>query len=200
MKYIAQTFSFLLHPFVLPLYVLFVIFNISSVFSFIPLTVRLYCYLITLVTVVLLPLLSVFVFKKLKLISSYSLEDKPERVYPITVAILFGFLGLYLLGKMPYTNIIRQFFLLLIIVLSAFSTISIRWKMSMHMTAIGAVCGFLIIFGLRYTVHVRTIFVVMLLLAGILATCRLYLEKHNPAQVYAGFLFGLMLVAGILLL
>lgn len=200
MKYIAQTFSFLLHPLILPLYGLFLIFNINSVFSSIPVGVRLYCYLVTFATVILIPLLSVFVFKKLKLISSYGLEDKQERIYPITVAILFSFLGLYLLGRVPYTNIVRHFFLLLIIVLAGFSTISIRWKMSMHMMAIGAMCGFLVVFGLKYTIYARTIFVVMLLLSGILGGCRLYLEKYNPAQVYAGFLFGLVLVAGTWLL
>jgi len=37
-----------------------------------------------------------------------------------------------------------------------------------------------------------------LCLAGLLGTCRLYLKKHNPSQVYAGFVFGLSFVFAIL--
>ena len=49
--------------------------------------------------------------------------------------------------------------------------------MSMHMTAIGAVCGFLLIIGFRYFGDVRTTFMGLLCLAGLLGTCRLYLKN-----------------------
>ncbi len=45
---------------------------------------------------------------------------------------------------------------------------------------------------------VLDIFMPIILLSGILASCRLYLEKQNQAQIYAGFLFGFLLVIGIL--
>ena len=69
--------------------------------------------------------------------------------------------------------------------------------MSMHMTAIGGFCGFLMVFALRYGMNVRTELMCLLLLAGLLGSCRLYLGKHTPAQVYAGFFFGLCFVYGI---
>ena len=69
--------------------------------------------------------------------------------------------------------------------------------MSMHMTAIGGVCGFLITIALKYAGDVRGDFMLMLVLAGLLAASRLYLKKHTPLQVYAGFLFGLCFVVAI---
>ncbi len=187
-----------MHPLLIPLYGLMFIFNSDSVFSFIPGKARFYCYLITVFTVTILPVCSLFFFKRLKLISNYRLEIKQERVYPALAAIFSGFLGFYLIGRIPYTNIVQQLYLVLIIVLSGFSIVTLRWKMSMHMTAAGAVCGFLLILGFKYWGNIRDLFITVLLLSGILATCRLYLKKHTPAQIYIGFLFGLCFVLLIL--
>ena len=115
------------------------------------------------------------------------------------VAVAFAFLGFWLLGRIGYTNIVRQLYLVLIILLSTFSVITFRWKISMHMTAIGGLCGFLLVWGMNYQGDVRNAFILFLLLSGILATSRLYLKKHTPLQVYLGFLFGLFFVFGILL-
>lgn len=198
MKYIARTISFVLHPMLMPLYILFFIFNSNTLFAYIPLGVKLYCYLVTFFALLLLPTLSLPVFKYFGLIRSYRLDEKQERVYPILVAIAFAFLGFWFLGLVGYTNIVRQLYLVLIILLSAFSVITFRWKMSMHLTAIGGVCGFLLVWGMRYHGEVRHTFMLFLLLAGILASARLFLNKHTPLQVYLGFLFGLFFVFGIL--
>lgn len=199
MKVLAQSISYLFHPLLVPLYGLFFIFNSDSVFSLIiPFSVQMYCYSITFVALLLMPILGMFIFKKLGFISNYHLSVKQERVYPALVAIFSAFLGFYLIGKMPYTNIVQQLYLVLIIVLSGFSIITLRWKMSMHMTAAGAVCGFITIIGFRYWGEVRESLMIVLILSGILATCRLYLKKHSPAQIYAGFLFGLSFVVAIL--
>ncbi|HBO27261.1 MULTISPECIES: hypothetical protein [Culturomica] len=198
MKIIAQGISYLFHPLLIPLYGLFLIFNSNSVFSLIPEKVRLYCYGMTFITLFLVPLLSMLVFKKFKLITSFDLELKQERIYPVLVTIFSAFLGFYLIGMVPYTNIVQQLYLVLIIMLSAFSIITMRWKISMHMTAAGAVCGFVSVLGLKYLGDVRPLLMLTLFVSGALATCRLYLKKHNPAQIYAGFFFGLVFVVCIL--
>ncbi len=198
MKKLAEIFSYAMHPLFLPLYGLFFIFNSNSVFAFIPAVAKNYCYVVTFVCLCLLPVLTLPLFKKLRLIQSYHLSDRKERIYPVIVSVFYAFLGFYLIRQLPYTNIVQQMYLVLIIVLCGFAIVTLRWKMSMHMTAIGAVCGFLLIIGFRYFGDVRTTFMGLLCLAGLLGTCRLYLKKHNPAQVYAGFVFGLSFVFAIL--
>ena len=176
MKYIAQTISYVLHPMLMPLYILFFIFNSNTLFAYIPWGVKLYCYLVTVFALLIMPVISLPLFKYFRLIRSYELNDKQERVYPILVAVAFAFLGFWLLGRIGYTNIVRQLYLVLIILLSTFSVITFRWKISMHMTAIGGLCGFLLVWGMNYQGDVR-----------------------NALQVYLGFLFGLFFVFGILL-
>lgn len=198
MKILARSVSYLLHPFLIPLYGLFFIFNTGSVFSIIPGRVQIYCYAVTVLSLVLIPVFGMFLMKKFNLITDYDLEMKQERIYPALLTIFSAFLGFYLIGRIPYAVIIQQLFLILIIVLSGFSIITLRWKISMHMTAIGAICGFLMIIGLKYMGDVRLVFMLMLILSGILAASRLYLKKHNPAQIYTGFLLGITFVVGIL--
>lgn len=193
-RVLAQLFSFVLHPLLMPLYVLFFLFGGGSVFALLPLETKWYCFLVTFVSLVLMPLLSLPFFRYFRLIRNYSLDDKQERIYPILVAVVLAFLGFWFLGKVAYTEIVQQLFLILVILLSAFSVISLRWKISMHMTAIGGVCGFLLCLGIRFPGDIRADFILMLLLAGLLGASRLYLKKHNPLQVYVGFLFGLLFV------
>ena len=120
MKYIAQTISYILHPMLMPLYILFFIFNSNTLFAYIPWGVKLYCYLVTVFALLIMPVISLPLFKHFRLIRSYELNDKQERVYPILVAVAFAFLGFWLLGRIGYTNIVRQLYLVLIILLSTF--------------------------------------------------------------------------------
>ena len=199
MKYFARTVSIVLHPMLMPVYILFFIFSGNSLFAlYTPWRAKLYCYLVTLFSLLIMPLLSLPLFRYFRLIRSYDLQEKQERVYPIMVAVVFAFVGVWLLGRVAYTDIVQQLFLVLIILLSVFSVITLRWKMSMHMTAMGGMCGFLFTLGMKYPGDVRGSLILMILLAGVLASCRLYLNRHTPSQVYLGFLFGLSFVAGIL--
>lgn len=198
MKYFARTLSIVLHPLVIPLYILFFIFNGDTLFAYIPVAAKQYCYIVTAFALLVMPLLSLPVFRYFKLIRDYELNSSHERVYPILVAVSFAFLGFWLLGRVPYTNIVQQLYLVLIVLLSVFSVITLRWKMSMHMTAIGGFCGFVLILAVKYPGDVKSIFMLLLLLSGFLASSRLFLKKHTPLQVYAGFLFGLVFVCGIL--
>ena len=86
MKYIAQTISYILHPMLMPLYILFFIFNNNTLFAYIPWGVKLYCYLVTVFALLIMPVISLPLFKHFRLIRSYELNDKQERVYPILVA------------------------------------------------------------------------------------------------------------------
>lgn len=198
MKHLAQVISYIMHPFLMPLYILFFIFNGNSIFSLIPVEAKIYCYMVTLVSLLVMPILSLPLFRHFGLISNYNLESRQERVYPILVAVAFAFLGFWFIGRIPYSNIVQQLYLVLIILLSGFSIVTLRWKMSMHMTAIGGACAFLMILGINYFGDVRALFITMLCFAGLLAASRLYLEKHTPMQVYIGFLFGFCFVFGIL--
>lgn len=198
MKRFAFAISWLLHPLLMPLYVLIFLFQGNTVFAMTPGVIKWYCYGVTMLFLLGMPLLSLPLFRRFHFIRDYGLEDRRERVYPILIVIGFAFLGFWLLSHHPYTHIIQQLYLILIVLLSAFSVITLRWKISMHMTAIGAACGILLVVSGKNMGNVREWFILFLLLSGLLASSRLYLKKHTPLQVYAGFLLGIGMVVGIL--
>ena len=196
--WVARTLSVVLHPMLMPVYILFLLFHVHSWFLLIPAGVRWYCYLVTLFSLLVLPLACLPLLRHFRLIRNYGLEDKQERVYPILTVVAFAFLGFWLLGRVAYTDIVQQLYLVLIVLLSLFSVITLRWKISMHMMAIGGACGFLLALGLKYSGDVRGSLMGMLVLAGLLASSRLNLRKDTPWQVYLGFLFGAVFVTVML--
>ena len=198
MKVLAFAVSILFHPLLLPLYVLFITFNSGTIFSYVPAYTQNMSYLLTLLGVTLTPLACLPLLKWLGLIENYRLMHKQDRVFPVLATVVGAFIVFYFSRNLPYSNIVRQFYLIMVIMLSGFMIVTIRWKISMHMTAIGALCGFVFILGMKYLGEVINLLPILILASGILASSRLYLKRHTPAQVYVGYIYGATAVVCIL--
>lgn len=168
MKNVAFLVSLLAHPVVIPLYALFIIFHSGTIFSFIPLQTQYTAYLLTITGPVFIPLACLPLLKYLRLIDSYAMWNKQERIFPILITIVCFFVVVYLLREFPYAHIVRQFYLLIIILLSGFLFVTICWKMSIHMMAIGALCGFVFILGTKYfgDVSIRLSFLILVIMSS----------------------------------
>jgi len=198
LRAIALFFSGLACPLLVPLFALVFSFQSGTLFSFVPRYTQYVSYLLALLGPVLIPALSLPVLKYLRLIDSYRLEDKHERVFPVLLTIISAFVVFYLTRSLPRAGIVLQFYLVMIILLSGFMVVTAFWKMSMHMTALGALCGWVFILGSKYAGDVWGILAGLVLASGCVGSSRIYLQAHTPAQVYAGFLYGVFLVIGIL--
>ena len=117
MKVLAFAVSMLFHPLLLPLYVLFITFNTGTVFTYIPAYTQNMSYLLTLLGVTLIPLLCLPLLKWLGLIEGYRLVQKQDRVFPVLVTIVGAFIVFYFSRNLPYSNIVRQFYLIMVIML-----------------------------------------------------------------------------------
>ena len=118
---------------------------------------------------------------------------------PLALAILSYSLGFYLLMKLPGTNIFARLQLAGIISLTLLLIISYWWKISLHMAGIGGLCALIFTFSIRFSTSLRTMFMMAILAAGLLAFSRLKLEVHKPTQIYVGFLLGFTVVGGTFL-
>jgi membrane-associated phospholipid phosphatase len=78
--------------------------------------------------------------------------------------------------------------------------ITYYWKISMHMTGIGGLCGAFLLLGIVWPVDLRLILAGLFFIAGIVGSSRLVLQVHTPAQVAAGFIAGLLPQLSLLLL
>ena len=198
MKVLAFAVSILFHPLLLPLYVLFITFHTGTVFTYVPAYTQNMSYLLTLFGVILIPLLCLPLLKWFGLIEGYRLMQKQDRVFPVLVTIAGTFIVFYFSRNLPYSNIVRQLYLIMVIMLSGFMIVTLRWKISMYMTAIGALCGFVFILGIKYLGDVINLLPLLILVSGLVASARLYLKRHTPAQVYAGYIYGAVAVVAIM--
>lgn len=194
LRLFAQLVSIVLHPMLMPLYMLMLIFHTQSLFALTPVTTKWYCYLVTVLFLILMPLLSIPILRFFHLIRHFALEDKQDRIWVLLIMILTTFLGFWLVRRIAYTDIVQRLFLIMIILQSVLSIVTLRWKISLHLTGIGGMCGMVLILGLNYFGQVQGELMLLFLLAGVLASSRLYLNRHTSSQVYVGFLFGFGMV------
>lgn len=190
LQIVAKIVSMLLHPLLMSFYVLALIFNIQSIFALIPSATKWYCFLVTGITLFLIPLLCMPILKYFRLIRDFSLENDMDRIWVLLVTGASTFFGFWLLSDISYTDVIQRFYLILMILEASSLSITSKWKISLHMVGIGGVCGLLFILGYKYFAHTSVWLMIWFLLAGLLGSSRLYLGKHTPAQVYVGFILG----------
>ncbi|MGZ2369205.1 hypothetical protein ACXR6G_05435 [Ancylomarina sp. YFZ004] len=195
----SRIVSGLAHPMLMPLYAIYLIFHSNTFLDFTPFTLVKAIYMIVFITTILLPVSCLPLLKSYSLISSYSLTERKDRMIPLALAIISYSLGFYLLMKLPGTNIFARLQLAGIISLVLLLIISYWWKISLHMAGIGGLCALIFTFSIRFSTSLRTMFMMAILAAGLLAFSRLKLEVHKPTQIYVGFLLGFTVVCGTFL-
>lgn len=70
----------------------------------------------------------------------------------------------------------------------------LKWKISAHCSCMGGLCAMVYFIAAHHfgIVMMTPWLVGAMLLSGAVGSARLYLRRHTPAQVYAGFLMGLI--------
>lgn len=195
MKRIAKITSYLLHPLVMPLYAILVIFWATPFALILPYRAKLFLLLIVYLSTVQIPLLFLFLLRKTGRLNSFALRERNERIVPLLFAAL-----MYYITYMIMTNIIRlhsffpKIFLMLTFFLLLLAVITKFWKISLHMAAMGG----LVILVLHFSYYPMLLLVVIFL-SGLLGTSRLLLQAHNSTQIYVGFGLGISYFSGYFL-
>ena len=194
---IARLFTILFHPLFIPFYMLMILFNINAYFAIlIPLKAK---YLLTglvFLTTILFPLLLVFLFYRLKLIRSFYLESKEERIYPLLTTAIFYYLTYYLLKSFTISFIFSYYMLGSTFLTICALIISFYRKISLHMIGVGGMIGLLMGFSISRNIDLTWFVIPAILLAGILGFARIKSNSHKPSEIYSGFLVG----AGVMFL
>ena len=132
-------------------------------------------------------LISIFSFGMKKLVKT---DGNEERYLPLAIAIIFYFLTYYLLNQVQLSAVFNIFNLGATSLLVFCLLITLAWKISIYMAAAGAVFGALLGIAIIMDINIITILILAILYSGFVGYARIKLEKHSPAQIYAGFLLG----------
>lgn len=125
-------------------------------------------------------------------VKSLHFEEKSDRRVPFLLVTLFYVLTTYFLKeKTELDPILWQGMGVITAAVALLTVVTYFWKMSAHLTGIGGVLAVTGILGLYFpSVTVAYLLVATLVLGGGIASSRLYLDAHRPAEVYVGLLVG----------
>ncbi len=197
MHTLAKVLSVLLHPLWMPaaLVALCFAFDAHLSFNFAPLGPVIIVGMVFIMTGIF-PLTSALLMKRSGMISDLTMPLRQERIPAYMLSLIYYGMGYWLLRRTPnHPELLSLFFggsLALLITL----LITFRWKISAHMVGIGGVLGAIMAIQVLHGAPVVPLIAILLLLTGALASARLLISDHTPAQVYAGAMLGVVCVLG----
>lgn len=194
-KPFAVAFTTLFHPLVMPTLGLFILFQLNTYVAFATTpAARQFILLIVFINTAVVPVLSFYIMKRTGYLNDLSLSTRSERILPLIVASALFFITFYMLRQLTLPSLI--YFYLISATLLVITTLMITffWKISIHMVSLGGLTGFLIITSLILRTNMTWLIIVAFLVSGITASARLMLKSHKPAQVYAGYLMGVLIM------
>jgi len=127
-------------------------------------------------------------------INSILLDERKERIYPLALTSLFYLLTFILFKKIPILNFLHAYILGAFLSVFAGTIISLKWKISTHMMGLGGLTGLVAMASINLNINLYYSLIGVIIATGLTGSSRLYLNAHTPAQVYIGYLAGLVIM------
>ena len=193
MKVVAKILSTLFHPLTIPLIGILIILNSNSYLNYaVPREVKIAILLLVAMNTLIVPFFVSLLLLMTKKIRSFNMETNEERVLPYAFTVLFYIFTIVRLYKEPIPPIIFKFIIGATLAVILAFIINFRWKISAHMIGIGGLIGALISISLLLGVYIIPYVIGGFIIAGLLGSSRLILDAHTPAQIYTGFVLGML--------
>ena len=160
----------------------------------IPFTVRLWIISMFFSITFLMPAMMIWMMQRKGIITSMQMEKRSERFYPLLLTTIFWCIGYILLNRTGLPVIYYRYLLGGIAALIVAMIVNHFWKISLHMLGMGGLTGVFLGFSLRIGVDILLLISILIILSGLVGYARLKVNSHNPPQVYAGYIVGVILM------
>ena len=189
---LAHGISWVFHPFLLPLYMIILLLTFTA-FKTYPFALKCYLMWVVVLYTILIPILSLVLLRKMGYVSDYRIDIRRERILPLLVGIISYLLCALTISKLPSVLLFRKFMIAATACELLALVVSTRWKISLHLTGMGAFTSILILMNVvtNSTLFIPLIFSIGA--SGLLASSRLYLGCHTGLQVFTGYCSGLLI-------
>lgn len=197
-KNLMQIVSILLHPIFIPLYSTLLYLDIFNGI----LTTELSIYILSLVTIgtLALPLATIYLLIKTKLISSIYLDNKKERIVPLLSSGVYIYITAKILMTGSLNSPLNSYLIGIAVTLSWILILSRRVKVSLHVAAISSSLGFFIYISNIFSINLSSYIIVIIVSLGVIATARIKLNAHTYTEIATGLVFGLLPQLGFVFL
>ena len=138
---LSRGVSYLLHPFLMPVWLLLILFGTGILPIYLPVGIKRYILMVVTVDTLVVPALGILLMRVFGLLSDFSLSRRHERTLPmLIVALCYGLCG-WMLGSSPMLFLLRRMMFAAMACTLFALLVNLRWQVSLHMTAAGAATG-----------------------------------------------------------
>ena len=187
----ARVISAIFTPFSIP-FLAFLILFLFSYLRIMPIQYKLIVLGVVYCFTILMPTLTIFLFRKINGFSPEDLGERKRRFMPFLLTITSYVFCLVMMHRLniPWymTGIILAALIMMVICIVG----NLKWKLSEHMAGVGAIVGGLVSFSALFGYNPVWWLCLFILIAGVLGTARIILQHHTLGEVLVGFAVGLI--------
>ena len=188
----ARIISIIFHPLLMPVYGMAIIFSAPTLYTYIPFEVKRLVILIVLVNNVLLPLSLLPFFIHSRMISSWSMNERQDRVIPLIINTMLYIVTSYILFRFTVPHFLKSYIMTVGLLSLIATLINLRWKISLYSMGAGLLLSVVIMLSVKMYTPLIWYIIPAGIAAGFVLSSRLQLNYHNPGQVWCGFFAGLL--------
>ena len=187
---IARITSAILSPFSIP-FLAFLILFLFSYLRIMPTAYKLIVLGIVYCFTILLPIVTIFIFKKINGFSAKDMGERKRRYVPFLLTIISYIFCLLMMKQLNMPWYMSGIILAALLMMIVCVIVNLRWKLSEHMAGAGAIIGGLVAFSALFGYNPVWWLCLFILVSGILGTARIILGHHTLGEVLTGFAVGL---------
>ena len=189
MNYFLQSASFIFHPLLMPLVSVGLYFKLTP--KFIEPEIIIIKTYATIIITIIIPLISFFLLKNLRLVKSINLKEVKERKYPLMIQIILIFIIITrVFTKYHHPELYYFFIAVAVSSLVALILVIVNFKVSLHQMGIAGVTMFLIALSIHFTENYLFEISLFFLINGWVASSRLETKSHSISELIIGFIVG----------
>ena len=188
---LSRVWSGLFNPFWIP-FLGFAGLFLFSYLSILPTPYKVRALTLVYTFTILLPMLGIWTYQKLKGQGMKDLSVREARFVPYVMSIVSYAVCLLLLSQMGLPRYLVGIIGATLMAMVACMLINFWWKVSAHMAGMGGLVGGLVSFGLLFGYNPLGWLCAAILASGLLGTARMILKEHTLGQVLCGFLIGFL--------
>jgi len=152
-----------------------------------------FVFLLVIGATLIVPLLTLFLLKKIGYVKTNHAVTIEERKIPVIVMIVnYIFLASVLQEIWQLRELVVLTYATSLCLLVTSVMFYLKTKISLHMIGMASVLGFTLVYGINYVFSTITI-ALLFILVGLLATARLELKAHNFKEIVLGTSLGVLL-------
>lgn len=195
----ARALSSIFRPQYFPL-VGFLALFLFTYLSLLPLSFKALIMIIVLMGTLLLPRLTIRIWRQTNGLKLHHLRLREHRSFPYLVFLLFYAFTLHFLARFHLPFYMGGILVSSLMIQAACLLINIWWKISVHSAGAGGIIGALVAFSLLFNFNPVWWLSLCIIIAGLVGSSRMLLRQHTLWQVLAGTFLGILLgFVGIIL-